>query len=88
MVVQELFEKIIAAGVLGWVALVTQHVFLHPRKDKKQKDILFNRLREIEDGGRKNIKEAVGVQNSVGIGDHSHCPTCSAPIKRVDRGQS
>jgi len=82
----DIMGKLITAGILGWVALVTKHVLYHPRKDKKAKDIIFTKIRELENG-RQHRKEAVGIEDVVGIGDHGHCPTCSAPVKRLDQGK-
>lgn len=76
-------DKLITAGIIGWVAVVTQHVFMHPRKDKKQKDILFDRLRRVENGGT-NHQARMGVKDDVGSTRHCCCPACPS-VPGVDK---
>jgi len=82
--VQDIVDKLVAAGVIGWVALVTKHVIIHPIKDKKSKDVIFTKIREIEHGRRRHLEAPVGVQDPVAGSYHSHCPTCGTATPRMD----
>ena len=81
--VADIMDKLVTAGVIGWVALVTKHVILTPIKDKKSKDVIFTKIREIEHD-RRRIKAPLGVEDSVAGSYHSHCPTCGTATPRVD----